>query len=157
GMVPPAGGTRGLAPRRGAMNRPIAARAGAARTRCAAVLLWLVVASLPLLNACGQPGGAVSPAASVSAPPAASASASSASGSRDVAFVYAYYEGGVAGLAGGSARDGSVVWRAAIGSANWAPTIVGDTVYACVHVHAPGSSSQNVVAVHVATGQVRWT
>jgi outer membrane protein assembly factor BamB len=41
-----------------------------------------------------------------------------------------------------------------VGHANWAPLIVGDTVYACVVVQ--GQVTQDIVAVRVATGQLLW-
>jgi outer membrane protein assembly factor BamB len=41
-----------------------------------------------------------------------------------------------------------------VGHANWAPVIVGDTVYACVF--GQGYATQDIVAVRVATGQLLW-
>ena len=79
---------------------------------------------------------------------------SGTSGKSPVAFVYTYASSGTAGLVGASAHDGSAVWRAAVGHANWAPLIVGDTLYACVF--GQGYATQDIVAVRVATGQLLW-
>jgi outer membrane protein assembly factor BamB len=114
----------------------------------AANSLLLFLVCLLLLAACGQspsPGSAGSPIANT------------ASANNHVAYVYTYYDSssGETGLVGASARDGSVVWRAALGHANWEPVVVGDTLYA--NVHSQGSGTQNIVAVRVASGQVLWT
>jgi len=76
------------------------------------------------------------------------------SGTSPVGFVYTYASSDTAGLVGGSAHDGSTVWRTAVGHANWAPLIVGDTVYACVF--GQGYATEDIVAVRVATGQLLW-
>jgi outer membrane protein assembly factor BamB len=127
------------------MKLPIAEPRPQNRTVWAATRLLLLLICLPILPAC-EP----------STPPqtTSSATVSGTSGKSPVAFVYTYASSGTAGLVGASAHDGSAVWRAAVGHANWAPILVGDTLYACVV--GQGYATQDIVAVRVATGQLLW-
>ena len=111
----------------------------------AATRLVPLLMCLTLLPACAQ-----------STPPqtTSSATVSGTSGHGPVGFVYTYASTSTDGLVGASAHDGSTVWRAAVGHANWAPLIVGDTLYASVF--AQGYATQDIVAVRVATGQLLW-
>jgi outer membrane protein assembly factor BamB len=112
----------------------------------AAARLLLLLMCLLLLPACAPftlPGTT------------SSANVSATCSNSPVAFVYTTATStGTAGLVGASAKDGCTVWRAAVGHANWAPIIVGDTVYACVV--GQGYTTEDIVAVRVATGQVLW-
>jgi outer membrane protein assembly factor BamB len=129
------------------MKLPIALLRPPQRPPLWAAQLALALSCLPiLLAACGQ---------STLPRTARSATVSGTPGNSPVAFVYTWFSStGTAGLVGASAHGGSAVWRVEVGHANWAPIIVGDTVYACVVGH--GYAGQNIVAVRVATGQLKW-
>ncbi|HEX8036317.1 MAG TPA: PQQ-binding-like beta-propeller repeat protein [Ktedonobacterales bacterium] len=95
--------------------------------------LWVVVVCLALLGACGTPSKVVP------VPHEA-----------DIVFAYAQtYEAGVTGV---SSVDGAVVWHAAIGHSNWAPIMVGDSLYTCVS----STAGTHIMAVRIADGQVLW-
>ena len=127
------------------MKLPVAEPRPQHHTLWVATRLVLLLMCLPLLPACGP---------STPPPTTSSATVSGTSGHGPVGFVYTYASTATAGLVGASAHDGSTIWRAAVGHANWAPVIVGDTVYACVVVQ--GQVTQDIVAVRVATGQLLW-
>ena len=128
------------------MKLPIAEPRPQHHTFWAATRLVLLLMCLPILPACGP---------STPPPTTSSATVSGTSGHGPVAFVYTWASStGTGGLVGASAHDGSAVWRDAVGHANWAPIIVGDTLYACVFDQ--GDTTQDIVAVRVATGQLLW-
>lgn len=94
--------------------------------------LWIVVVCLALLGACG-------PSRVVPVP-------------HEADVVYAYAQNGEAGITGTGSVDGAVVWHAAIGHSNWAPIVVGDSLYTCVS----STAGTHIVAVRIADGQVLW-
>jgi len=101
------------------------------------VILTSVTLAAPLLGGCA---GAANKPTSLPA---------------DTPIVYTTFDtNGGAGVTAISGRDGKTLWHAAIGHSNWAPLIVGDTLFACVF--DPAHPGLNVVAVRMRDGKLLW-